>query len=491
MIACKREKTEKLHFWSFLGESDNPAYMVQEDSIRWLIRSHMVAERGTTVCDSALATYYWRDSDFFWVNDTTLHRTDSILFWLEGVSRHGINPEIFPTREIREQVRRVRDLKLREGETLNKLLASIEYNLTKSYLTYVSGLNFGFLPPDCKWNDSISSLQLKRCDKQFLRQSLDALYIDPSEVLQAAQPNTPFYIKMQKELESLESSDRSDTLKEFKNTLLVNLERARWQYTRNKGKKYVVVNVAAFMLQAVDAVADTILEMRVCCGSEKNKTPLLDSRISYMELNPFWNVPKSIIKREIIPSYQKDTTYFTRNRMKIYDTEGMPVNPHAIKWSKFTDPEKNIPYLVKQDNKEGNSLGRIIFRFPNKYDVYLHDTPSKAAFNRSNRAVSHGCIRLENALGFSFFLLKVQDELLKDRIRLAMDISPVSERGEKLMKSEAYKELKHYSLPEYIPLFVDYKTVYLSAKGKLSYCKDVYHYDTTLLDNLEHFKLKP
>ena len=134
-----------------------------------------------------------------------------------------------------------------------------------------------------------------------------------------------------------------------RNRLLVNMERARWQYALDKGQKYVIANVAAFMLQAINEETDSILEMRICVGSVKNKTPLLSSRIYYMELNPYWNVPQSIIRKEIIPTYRRDTTYFTRNRMKVYDKNGLQVNPHQVNWAKYAG--KGVPYTVKQDNK--------------------------------------------------------------------------------------------------------------------------------------------
>lgn len=273
----------------------------------------------------------------------------------------------------------------------------------------------------------------------------------------------------------------------YKDILALNMERARWQYAQEKGTKYAFVNVAACMLQAVDEAADSILEMRTCCGSVRNKTPLLSSKIYYMELNPYWNVPQSIIRKEIIPTYRRDTTYFTKHRMKVYDKNGDRVNPHAINWSKY---KAGIPFTVKQDNKAGNSLGRIIFRFPNSFSVYLHDTPSKRTFARANRAVSHGCVRLEKALQFAFFLLKEPDELMEDRIRIAMDIAPISDEGKKLRRSQAYRELKHYSLEESIPVYLDYQTVYLDADGKLSYCDDIYKYDPPLQDALNELNHK-
>lgn len=271
----------------------------------------------------------------------------------------------------------------------------------------------------------------------------------------------------------------------YKKRLEINMERLRWQPLLEKGDKYAMVNVAAFMLQAIDNETDSILEMRICCGSPKNKTPLLTSKISYMELNPYWNVPQSIIRKEIIPSYRRDTTYFRRNRMKVYDLQGNAVNPHSIKWSKYRG---NVPFTVKQDNKQGNSLGRIIFRFPNEFAVYLHDTPSRWAFMKVNRGVSHGCVRLEKATDFAFFLLKEKDDVTMDRIRVAMDLRAETEDGKKAVGKPGYKELKQYNLKESIPLFLDYYTTYYSKDGELSYCDDIYKYDEPLSEALDKIK---
>ena len=372
---------------------------------------------------------------------------------------------------------------------MNSLLADLEYQLTTAYLSYVCRLKFGFLPPERRWNDSIDRIPLKRCDMKFALSALDSLRANPTAAFHWAQPSSRLYKKMQEELVRVNDWGKTDTTDYYRDRLLLNLERERWQYALDKGKKYVVANVAAFMLQAVNEEADSILEMRICVGSVRNKTPLLSSRIYYMELNPYWNVPQSIIRKEIIPTYRRDTTYFTRNRMKVYDKNGIQVDPHSIKWARYAG--KGVPYTVKQDNKTGNSLGRIIFRFPNPYSVYLHDTPSRWAFTRKNRAVSHGCVRLQKALDFAFFLLEEPDELLEDRIRIAMDLKPISEEGKKLPISAAYRELKHYSLEKYVPLFIDYQTVYLSADNNLMYCDDIYKYDPSLLKAMTALDLKP
>ena len=579
--ACKEEKPKSpvvLSLSSF-HELVHPAYLINPDSIRQYVRVNLSNANDTMAWDSAMVSYYAADSAaLFWMKDGVGQYADSLLYWLENSHRHGLNPALFNVSGIRTDLERFRSLQLHEDETINHLLARLEYGLTSSYLFYTCGLKYGFISPvqllnnqeeDVKKKNDTEKqkepypIPLKKCSKEFALEALASLGQNPFAAFRQAQPTSPFYLSMQKELVRLDSIGEAefeeipligdtllkvgerhriipliagrlmqtgelkqqvsgDTLTSvlleavnefrltnrlptdnsigtytirylnrplayYKDHLLINLERARWQYKPEKGSKYVIGNIAAFMLQAFNEEVDSILEMRICCGSVRNKTPLLYSKIYYMELNPYWNVPQNIIRKEIIPSYRRDTTYFTRNRMKVYDKNGNRVNPHDVKWAKYT---AGVPFTVKQDNKEGNSLGRIIFRFPNPYAVYLHDTPSRWAFNRSNRAVSHGCVRLERALDFAFFLLEKPDELLEDRIRIAMDIAPKSDEGKKLNRSEAYRELKHYSLKEAIPLFLDYQTMYLAADGKLSYCEDIYKYDDPLLEALNKLNHK-
>ena len=491
IVACKRDKLKSPipDSLSDLEEVANPAYRVNVDSVYQLIHSHLLSTAQTNSWDSALVAHYGEKGNFLWLEDLSGKAADSLLFWLENIPQHGINPEIYPTTSLREKLTRMRTFSLQDGETMNRLLADVEYQLTASYLSYVCRLKYGFLPPKHRGNDTVEWVPLKRCDMKFALSALDSLKANPIAAFRWAQPSSRLYLGMQRELERVNSWGETDTTDYYRNRLLVNMERERWQYAQDKGRKYVVANVAASMLQAVNEKTDSILEMRICNGSVRNKTPLLSSKIYYMELNPYWNVPQSIIRKEIIPIYRRDTTYFTRHRMKVYTMDGAQVDPHSIKWSKYAD--KGVPYKVKQDNKAGNSLGRIIFRFPNRHDVYLHDTPVKWAFGNKRRAISHGCVRLEKALDFAFFLLKERDKLLEDQIRIAMDIKPISEEGKKLSRSSAYQELQHYSLKEYIPLYIDYRTVFLSVANKFSYCEDIYGYDTSLLKEMNNLKLKP
>lgn len=557
-----------------------PGYVINADSIGQIIRTEFLPPEAGTACDSALVALYSQNGNFLWLGENGIQQADSLLYWLENSTRHGLNPERFAVSGIRSVIGKLPALKA-EQEDGSHLLAELEYRLTTAYLDYACGLSYGFIRPgevlnkletddDPKYRGTnrtkeLYAIPLKQCDSLFIAEAIGGLREEPFEAFRRVQPSSPYYLKMQSELERLDALEdtvagdipligdtllkEGDThrvlpmiarrlfltgeldvdtlapdsvwmtltpqlleavnrfrqnnrlpddksigsytirflnypLRYYKDRLRINMERARWQYAQERGTKYVVANVAAFMLQAVNEEADSVLEMRICCGAAKTKTPLLSSKINYMELNPYWNVPQTIIRKEMIPAYRRDSTYFTRNRLKIYDKEGMQLNPHEIEWSKY---KAGVPFSVKQDNRQGNSLGRIIFRFPNTFAVYLHDTPSRWAFTRTNRGVSHGCVRLEKALDFAFFLLKEPDAMLQDRIRLAMDIPPVTDEGKKLRRKENYKdlELKHYNLKERVPLFLDYQTVYMAPDGSLSYCEDTYKFDAPLLEALD------
>lgn len=199
-------------------------------------------------------------------------------------------------------------------------------------------------------------------------------------------------------------------------------------------------------------------------------------------MNPYWNVPKSIVRKEIIPSYLKDPAYFEKHRMKVYDKEGNEVNPVTISWTDYDN--EDLPFSVKQEKGEGNSLGRLIFRFPNSFAVYLHDTPSRWAFISSNRAVSHGCVRLEKPLDFAFFLLKKKDDKIMDKIRIAIDIPPKTKKGKEMIDSPDFKPIKTMVFPEMVPLFLDYYTVSISKNGEFNYYEDIYRFDKPLLKEL-------
>lgn len=267
--------------------------------------------------------------------------------------------------------------------------------------------------------------------------------------------------------------------------LRANMERYRWRRTKSKHDKHIEVNVAPAMLFA--SQKDSLpLITRVCVGSVTNKTPLLESDISYLNLNPIWNVPTSIAQKEVAVLQKKDPTYIKRNNMKLYKG-GKEVDVESINW-KDVNPSK-FTYTIRQNSGERNALGLVKFMFNNAFSVYLHDTPSKAAFNRKNRAVSHGCIRVQKPFDLAFFCMSTtSDDVYKDRLYYSINKSPVSNEGKKLAKENKLKKLPDILNPkEKISLFIDYYTAYMypDDNSTLYYADDVYEYDNVILNALD------
>ena len=273
----------------------------------------------------------------------------------------------------------------------------------------------------------------------------------------------------------------------YADKIVANLERYRWKRQTSLPEKYVEVNIAAFHLIATEPGSKP-LKMNVCAGTPfKNQTPLLESDISYINLNPTWTVPRSIIEKEIFYLIKKDPNYFKKNNMKV-TRSGQVVDPDTIDWSKYTNPKK-FPYFVVQDSGDGNSLGRIKFMFNNPFSVYLHDTPSKRAFNYTRRGVSHGCVRIQKPMDFAFFCLENKDSLYFDRLRFSVDQPPLTKRGKELKRQEKLTKLPDVvNLAKKIPLFIDYFTAYaLPEEEKLYFADDVYGFDERINKELKKF----
>lgn len=266
----------------------------------------------------------------------------------------------------------------------------------------------------------------------------------------------------------------------------INMERMRWKTDAGFKNKYVRVNVADMTLKAVrnDSV---ILRSKVCVGkAPTNKTPFLISKISEIILNPVWSVPSSIIVKEISQTAQRDTAYFKRNKIKVYK-KGELVDPAKVDWAKVT--KTNQPYRMVQDAGDINSLGKIKFNFANPFGVYLHDTNSKRAFLRYNRAVSHGCVRVEKPLELTFFCLpyfdpgskttQVKKNILSDQVRHAIRLPVLTEDGKSLLAKDSL-DLKNHKLWLSAPVtvLVDYFTCFVDDKQEVVFRPDIYEMDS-------------
>ncbi len=210
-----------------------------------------------------------------------------------------------------------------------------------------------------------------------------------------------------------------------------------------------------------------MLDFNVVVGKKKTPTPVLSSKIEKVVANPYWTVPRSITKNEMLRKIRADSNFLSRNGYMIIDNYEEEVHESMIDWNE-TDPLGN-KYWIRQQYGRGNALGQVKFLFPNNRRVYLHDTPSKRLFKKEYRAYSHGCVRLENPDKLAQFIF---DNYVEQEKKLNFKTLV------RLRKRQVV------DLPVQIPIHIQYLTCMGNEKGELEFYDDVYHMDETSLKNL-------
>lgn len=189
--------------------------------------------------------------------------------------------------------------------------------------------------------------------------------------------------------------------------IIINMERRRW--TMNQlGSDYIWVNIADTYLKLVRNGKTTYVA-RVVVGKVYHKTPIFSKRLDHIRFNPHWNVPYSIATKEMLPIIRKNPGYLaSRNYLLLtrpLDNDSA-INPHSVDWSTIT--RRNFPYFIRQKPGPGNALGTMIFMFPNRHNVFIHDTAARSKFNANDRFFSHGCVRVQHPRKLAYRLLKEQ-----------------------------------------------------------------------------------
>ena len=443
--------------------------------------------------------YYESGRPLLWVSyDGVDSRADSLLAVLRRqLPAMGFSLKAFGVERIADDMERLRHLRFDRNNPVSTVAARIEYNLTKAYMRYVVGQRFGFVNPgyvlnhyDASAIDStgktiayrrLFDIKIERPGQAFFDQALHQMATADGlcRYMESLLPTDSLYLRL---LQLLPSSSGVRRKK-----LLVNMERCRWHdlQTVTSDDKYVVVNIPAFHLWAVSP--DTVVDMRVACGAVKTKTPLLSSKITHMEVNPEWVIPMSIVSSDVA-RHAGDTSYFARHRYYIVERKsGSRISPRHVTTNRLLSGN----YRVAQQGGAGNSLGRIIFRFPNNFSVFLHDTSSPGAFGRDNRGVSHGCVRVQRPFDLAVFLMeKDPDEWLLDKLRISMGMKPETEEGQSFLDgldpaAPAPRLVKSLQLSTRVPLFIKYNTIYPTPDGQLQYYPDVYGYDVALGEALK------
>lgn len=230
-------------------------------------------------------------------------------------------------------------------------------------------------------------------------------------------------------------------------------------------EKYIWVNIPGFYLRVAEADS-LVMESKIVVGDYKHHTPELKSKIINILVYPYWNVPKGIAVKEILPRIKWDTGYLAKGNYEVINWKGQIVDHRKINWKKYN--RENLPYRFRQRMGEDNSLGVMKFNFYNKYDVFIHDTNNKKAFKKEVRALSHGCMRIEDYFEFAKFLIR------DDSLRYKPD---------SLLAYIQREEQKKINLKEHIRLYVRYYTV--EAKNmELLFYPDIYDRDEELMKYL-------
>ncbi len=256
--------------------------------------------------------------------------------------------------------------------------------------------------------------------------------------------------------------DPSDRLK----SVVVAMERLRWMNGLQLGKRHIWVNLPDFSAKIVDDGKVTFETVTVVGMNQPDRrSPEFSDQMEFMVINPTWNVPRSITVKEYLPMLQRNPQAV--GHLKIVDRRGRVVDRASADFSQYT--ARNFPFSISQPPSDGNALGLVKFMFPNKWNIYLHDTPSKSLFGKEIRAFSHGCIRLGQPFDFAYALLAPQST------------DPVAEFKAHL-KTRAENSLP---LKEPVPVHLVYFTAWPTAKGQIEYRRDVYGRDGRIFDALE------
>ncbi len=487
--ACKKSRSDIGKV--FFDETKNRIFKkVEAETFAQVFKQTLEEKRGSLRNPKLISAFY-ETNDYDPVLMMKHMPEENVKAFAERLGKaeeHGLAPEMFDAAHISSLVNKVYDKKaIKSVDEAYRTIAELELATANSLIDYSNALQYGIISPrriyaryftETKRPDSVSMSQVWKVD-------------DLKTFLDSIQPKAEGYQTLQKALVSGVTAPGM-TAEETKRILQVNLERLRWK-NREDAKKMVVVNIPDFRLDVLEN-GKSVLNMKVCVGEGREvdptqlreydendlkkdrpfsrETPQLASLIHSVQVNPVWNIPKSIATNEISKHAAADPYYLANQGIDVYQNGERIEDPELIDWS---DPEAGTKYSFKQRPGDANALGKIKFLFKNGSSVYLHDTPAKAAFSLANRAVSHGCVRVEKPL-----------ELAKALFGNGAKYETIARE----MQNEGNPEAKDIALPEKVPVHLTYKTAWADEGGKVQFRKDVYGLDVVLYSYLSKMQEK-
>jgi murein L,D-transpeptidase YcbB/YkuD len=249
-------------------------------------------------------------------------------------------------------------------------------------------------------------------------------------------------------------------------TMMINLRRLQLA-DRRYGADYVMVNIAGQQMKLVRN-GMTRMTSDVIVGTVNNRTPEVDSAINRIEFNPVWYVPTSIQSKELLPKIQEDATYIASQNFRVFDTAtGQHIDPATVNW--HSDDAKSGRYKLRQAPGGGNALGAVKFLFPNPYDVYMHDTNRPALFAKQVRTLSHGCVRVPDALGLAEVILATDPAWNRERI------DAILQKGTN----------RSVTLDKPLPVHLVYQTAWVGEQGEIEFRNDIYGRDKRIAEEMK------
>lgn len=433
----------------------------------------------------------------------TTGELDSLTTYLENSKIHGFNPKIFKTEKIKSLLALLSSNKFKNVNESYPVIAQLELLSANAYLNYSNYLKYGVVNP----RNIFSRYYIKvlRPDSAGMVKLLDSDNI--LDTLRAIQPKSEQYLGLQSAY--LRANSEME-----KRILLLNMERFRWKMPET-GDNYVQVNIPDFKLTWFDK-ADTVISMKVCVGGKReegyeeklkayaksgnlddkpknHETPQLFSKINSIQANPVWNIPVSIAQSEIYWMARKDPYYLSNSNINVYYKDKLIGEPDTINWNRYS--RDKLPFKFKQGSGGGNALGKFKFIFDNSSSIYLHDTNNKNGFGLTNRAISHGCVRVEKPLEFAEKL--VGDSYTYDKLRAEVDLPPIDSTHVKWYKKRMAAKAdttKSFQLKpawfgpkKQVPIIITYITAWLQ-NNKVEYRPDVYNMDEKLWTAMKKFR---
>jgi murein L,D-transpeptidase YcbB/YkuD len=408
----------------------------------WIDRDKL----GSTLWKAEREFYQSRNNGPAWIEgDKASPRLDGLIDALKHAEDHGLEPARYGTDNFQKIV---------EAANANKgrydlaKIPEFDTRLTYAYLRYATDL--------LGWSgnpQAIDATWVPATNKTDLAAQL-AKAMSSSQVGDTLQELAPIHTQY-KGLQTALQHDRQNPTGHL-DQIRMNLERWRWM-PRELGDRYVFVNIPAYQMQVMEGDKPA-LAMRVIVGDPMHPTPLFSDEMTTVVFSPNWNVPESIIRNEMLPRLVKDPGYLERQDIQVVGTSGDVVDAEGVDWR---DEAAVARLHFRQEPGPKNALGLVKFLFPNEFDVYMHDTPNDSLFNKERRALSHGCIRLENPVALAQYVLRDRPEWTPEKISTAMNAG--HEQG--------------VPLKEHLPVHIAYFTAWVNPDGTVTYTDDPYKLD--------------